>query len=54
MKEILAEWDGKFKIGDEVHMDLDTLDVKDGDDFHIQLLSKRREIHDERMYEKDI
>ena len=52
MKEILEEWDGKFKIGDEIHMNLDTLNVKDGEDFHVQLLSKRREIEDD--YETSI
>jgi len=54
MKTILEEWEGKFKVGDEVCMNLDTLKVKDGEDFHVQLLSKRREIHDEDMYEADI
>lgn len=54
MKEILERWDGKFKIGNDVCVNLDNLKVKDGEDFHVQLLSKRREIHDEDMYETDI
>lgn len=54
MKTILEEWDGKFKIGNDVCVNLDNLDVKDGEDFHVQLLSKRREIHDEDMYEEGI
>ena len=52
MKEILSEWSGKFKVGDEVCVNLDNLKVKDGDEFHVQLISKRREIEDD--YETSI
>ena len=49
MKQILEEWKGKFIVNNEVTTNLDTLDVKDGDDFHVQLISKRREIDDEDL-----
>lgn len=47
MKQILEQWSGKFKVNGEVVINLDTLKVKDGDDFHVQLISKRREIEDD-------
>ena len=47
MKEILEKWSGKFKMNDEIYTDLQNVDLKDGDEFHITLLSKRREVDDE-------
>lgn len=47
MKQILEQWDGKFIVNDEIAVNLDDLKVKDGDEFHVRLLSKRREIDDE-------
>lgn len=49
MKQILEKWGGKFEVGDEIDVDLHNLNVKDGDDFHVVLLSKRREIRDDSM-----
>lgn len=46
MKQVLEEWSGKFVIDNEVCTNLDTLKVKDGDDFHVRLLSKNREVDD--------
>lgn len=47
MKQILEKWDGKFIVDDDICTNLDTLDVKDGDDFHVRLLPKRMEIDDD-------
>jgi len=49
MKKILEEWTGKYVIDDEVYTDLHSFKPKDGDDFHITLLSKRREVNDEDL-----
>ncbi len=49
MKQILEQWSGKFEVNGEIEMNLDTLKVKDGDNFHVKLLSKRREINDEDL-----
>lgn len=49
MKQILEKWSGKFEVDDEIDVDLHNLNVKDGDDFHVVLLSKRREIRDDSM-----
>ncbi len=46
MKHILEQWDGKFEVDGEIYVNLDNMEMKDGDDFHITLLSKRREIRD--------
>lgn len=50
MKQILEQWTGKFVVNDEVVVNLDDLKVKDGEEFHVRLLSKRREVkeRDER------
>lgn len=47
MKQILEQWSGKFEVDGEIHIDLDNLKVKDGDDFHVRLIPKRQEIADE-------
>lgn len=47
MKQILEQWSGKFIVDGEVEMNLDRLKVKDGDNFHVRLVSKNREIKDE-------
>jgi hypothetical protein len=47
MKQILEDWSGKFEIDGEVEMNLDNLDVKDGDSFHVVLLPKGKEVNDE-------
>lgn len=47
MKQILEEWKGKYEVNGEINTDLYNFNPKDGDDFHITLLSKRREISDE-------
>ena len=49
MKQILEKWGGKFEVDDEIDVDLHNLNVKDGDNFHVVLLSKRREIRDDSM-----
>ena len=49
MKQILEKWSGKFEVNGEIDVDLHNLNVKDGDDFHVVLLSKRREIRDDSM-----
>ncbi len=46
MKEILQKWSGKFEINNEIYTDLHDVELKDGEDFHITLLSKRREVSD--------
>lgn len=46
MKQILEEWKGKFEVNGEIDVNLDNLKVNDGDEFHVRLLSKRREIND--------
>lgn len=46
MKQILEQWNGKFIVNDEITVNLDDLKVKDGDEFHVRLLSKRREVDD--------
>lgn len=49
MKQILEKWSGKFEVNGEIDVDLHNLNVEDGDDFHVVLLSKRREIRDDSM-----
>lgn len=49
MKQILEQWSGKFEVNGDIEMNLDTLNVRDGDSFHVKLLSKRREISDEDL-----
>lgn len=49
MKQILEQWSGKFEVDGEIEMTLDNLKVNNGDDFHVKLLSKRREIRDDSM-----
>jgi len=46
MKEFLEKWSGKFEVNGEIHNDLYDVDLKDGEDFHITLLSKNRRIED--------
>lgn len=48
MKQILEQWSGKFEVNGEIEVNLDNLNVKNGDDFHVKLLSKRREINDDK------
>lgn len=47
MKEILGQWSGKFKVNGDIVLNLDDVKFKDGEDFHIELLSKQREIDEE-------
>lgn len=47
MKDILEKWSGKFEVDGEIHNDLYNIDLKDGEEFHITLLSKNRRIEDE-------
>ena len=47
MKQVLEQWSGKFEVNGESTVNLDTLKVKDGDSFHVKLISKRREIDDD-------
>lgn len=54
MKEILEQWSGKFEVDGEIHTDLYDLDLKDGDEFHITLLSKNRKVYDEEDILHDI
>lgn len=46
MKTVLEKWTGKYVVNGEVRVDLHDFNPKDGDDFHITLLSKNREIRD--------
>lgn len=50
MKAILEEWKGKYEVDGEITTDLYNFNPKDGDDFHIKLLSKRRKVgeHEEK------
>ena len=54
MKEILEKWSGKFEIDGEIHTDLQNVELNDGDEFHITLLSKNRRIEDEEDILHDI
>ena len=54
MKEILEKWSGKFEINGEIHTDLQNIDLKDGDEFHITLLSKNRKVEDEEDILRDV
>lgn len=47
MKQVLEQWSGKFEVNGEIAVNLDALKVKDGDSFHVKLISKRREIEDD-------
>lgn len=49
MKQILEEWSGKFEVNGEIDVNLDNLKVKDGDEFHVKLLSKNREVKDDLL-----
>lgn len=46
MKSILEQWSGKFEIDGEIYTDLRDFKCKTGENFHIKLLSKRREVKD--------
>lgn len=46
MKQILEEWSGKFMTETDVSVNLDNLKVKDGDEFHVRLIPKNREVDD--------
>ena len=48
MKQILEQWGGKFRVDDEIHNDLHDVELNDGDEFHIELLSKRRVVNEEK------
>jgi hypothetical protein len=49
VKQILEEWSGKFEVNGEIDVNLDNLKVKDGDEFHVKLLSKNREVKDDLL-----
>ena len=49
MKQRLEQWSGKFEVNGEIEVNLDTLKVTNGDEFHVKLISKRREIRDDNM-----
>ena len=49
MKQILEQWSGKFEVNGEIEMNLDNLKLNNGDNFHVKLLSKRREIRDDSV-----
>ena len=49
MKQILEQWNGKFIVDGDVAVNLDNLKVKDGEDFHVKLISKNREVSDEDL-----
>jgi len=46
MKEVLEKWSGKYVIDDEIYTDLHNFNPKDGDEFHIVLLSRNRKVDD--------
>ena len=46
MKQILEQWSGKFDVDGEIDVNLDSLNVHDGDEFHVRLIPKNREVHD--------
>lgn len=48
MKQILEKWSGKFEFNGNVEINLDNLDVKDGEEFHVRLIPKREEVDDEK------
>ena len=43
MKKKLEKWKGKFLVNHEIVDDLKKVNIKDGDEFHIKLLAKRKE-----------
>lgn len=43
MIRILDQWKGKFEVNGEIYTDLYDFDYEDGEEFHIRMLSKRRE-----------
>lgn len=47
MKQVLEQWSGKFEVDGEIYVSLDNVKVKDGNDFHVRLLPKNREVDDE-------
>lgn len=47
MKQILEQWSGKFEVDGEIDINLDRLNVKDGEEFHVTLFPKNREVEDE-------
>lgn len=46
MIRILDQWSGKFEVDGEIYNDLYDFEYKDGEEFHIKLLAKRRELGD--------
>lgn len=46
MEQLLEQWDGKFEVDGEIYVNLNDFEFNDGDDIHITLLPKRREIRD--------
>lgn len=51
MIRILDQWTGKFEVDGEILTDLYDIDYEDGEEFHIRLLSKRRDVHDGTSHE---
>ncbi len=46
MKQLLEQWSGKFEINGEIDVNLDKLNVKDGEEFSVRLIPKNREVDD--------
>ncbi len=49
MKQILEQWNGKFIVNGEVDINLDRLELKDGEEFHVRLLPKNKEVDDDLL-----
>lgn len=54
MIRILDQWTGKFEVDGEILNDLYDLEYDDGEEFHIRLLSKRREVHDGQNSKREV
>ena len=46
MIRILDQWSGKFEVDGKIYNDLYDFEYEDGEEFHIKLLAKRREVRD--------
>ena len=54
MKAILEQWSGKYELDGDICVDLYDFNPKDGDEFHIKLLSKRREVRGSYAEREDL
>jgi hypothetical protein len=54
MIRILDQWTGKFEVNGEIYNDLYDFEYKNGEEFHIKLLAKRREVKDGKKKEASV